>query len=131
MRITLLKSSGKSAYVYVIIVIFKNKNYQRKMNFRPSISFIEQIILIHLSKKNYKLIRRVFRRIIFTRSTSMRIRYDMKKLPTGSWCVYDIITGAIAKYNGKEVVGLNIVETDCMVDRLNMIHCNGFSRYLH
>lgn len=61
----------------------------------------------------------------------MHIRYDMKKLSTGSWCVFDIITGAIAKHNGKEIIGLNIVETDSMVDRLNMIHRNGFSRSLH
>lgn len=60
----------------------------------------------------------------------MRFRYNMKKLPTGSWCVYDIITGAIAKHNGKEVIGLNIIETDNMVDHLNMIYRNGFSRTL-
>lgn len=61
----------------------------------------------------------------------MPIRYDMKKLPNGSWCVYDVITGAIARYNGKQVIGLSISETDSMVDHMNMIHSNNFSRTLH
>jgi len=61
----------------------------------------------------------------------MRIRYDMKKLPSGLWCVFDIITGGIARHNGKEVIGLNIVETDHMVDHLNSIYRNGYSRALN
>ena len=61
----------------------------------------------------------------------MRIRYDMKKLPNGQWCVFDIITGGLAKHNGKTVIGLNIVETDQMVDLLNQIHGNGRNRALN
>ncbi|MGQ5718884.1 hypothetical protein [Rhizobiales bacterium] len=49
----------------------------------------------------------------------MRIRYDMKKLPNGQWCVYDIFTGIVAKHNGTNVIGLNITQTDQMVDLLN------------
>ncbi|MDM7851154.1 hypothetical protein [Pseudochrobactrum kiredjianiae] len=49
----------------------------------------------------------------------MRIRYDMKKLPNGQWCVYDIFTGIVAKHNGAQVIGLNISETDKMVNLLN------------
>lgn len=49
----------------------------------------------------------------------MRIRYDMKKLPNGQWCVYDIFTGIVARHNGTKVIGLNITETDQMVDLLN------------
>lgn len=65
------------------------------------------------------------------RYIAMHIRYDMKKLPNGQWCVFDIITGAVAKYEGKEIIGLNIVETNGMVDHLNMLYCNNFSRTLH
>lgn len=61
----------------------------------------------------------------------MRIRYDMRKLPSGHWCVFDIITGGIARHNGKEIIGLNIKETDHMVDHMNMIHSNNFSRALN
>jgi hypothetical protein len=61
----------------------------------------------------------------------MRIRYDMKKLPNGLWCVFDIITGGIARHNGKDVIGLNIIETDHMVDRLNRIYRNNFSKILN
>jgi hypothetical protein len=55
----------------------------------------------------------------------------MKKLPDGQWCVYDIITGGVAKHNGKNLVGLSIVETDTMADLLNQIHENGRARTLH
>lgn len=61
----------------------------------------------------------------------MRIRYDMKKLPDGQWCVFDIITGGLARHNGKTVIGLDIIKTDQMVDLLNQIHCNGCVRALH
>lgn len=61
----------------------------------------------------------------------MHIRYDMKKLPNGAWCVFDIITGTIARYEGKEIIGLNIVETNGMVDHLNMLYCNHLTRTVH
>lgn len=61
----------------------------------------------------------------------MRIRYDMKKLPNGQWCVYDIITGGVAKHNGQHIIGLNIVETDNMVELLNQFHDTGNSKTLH
>lgn len=61
----------------------------------------------------------------------MIIRYDMKKLPDGQWCVYDIITGGVAKHNGKNLVGLNIIETDTMADLLNQLHAKGPAKTLH
>lgn len=77
------------------------------------------------------LIRILKSMIYFKRFVFMRIRYDMKKLPNGHWCVFDIITGGIARYNGKDVIGLNIIETDHMVDRLNRIYRNNFSIILN
>ena len=61
----------------------------------------------------------------------MIIRHDMKKLPNGQWCVFDIITRGVAEDNGKNIIGLNIVETDNMVDLLNQFYNTRSSKTLH
>lgn len=59
------------------------------------------------------------------------VRYDMRKMPDGSWCVFDIFTGLAARVNDTYMVGLDIEEADDMVDLLNHLYAERFSSELH
>lgn len=58
-------------------------------------------------------------------------RYDMREMPDGSWCVFDVFTGLIAKVNDAYITDLDIQEADDMVDLLNQLYAERYSGPLH